>query len=185
MNWYSPLLGRCPGWSESSLGTSHFVGFVMRWLILRPCMSTIQASPVLESERADITWAGARQNQQNGMCTQRRLRSALAFAHTDQFLYWLHEEVLGPKLAITAQWRLWSDWVDAQADLSLCWAHRSFWWFCRDPAHMPNIKSLSVYFSESDFFGCLEMWRLCNPNFPLSYAYLQSEWEIFIIISIA
>ena len=24
----------------------------------------------------------------------------------------------------------WSDWADAQADLSLCWAHRSFCWFC-------------------------------------------------------
>ena len=26
-------LGGCPGWSESSLGASHFVGFVMRWLM--------------------------------------------------------------------------------------------------------------------------------------------------------
>ena len=26
-------LGRCPGWSESSLGTRHFVGFIIRWLI--------------------------------------------------------------------------------------------------------------------------------------------------------
>ena len=24
----------------------------------------------------------------------------------------------------------WSDWVDAQADLSLCWAHMPFCWFC-------------------------------------------------------
>ena len=26
----------------------------------------------------------------------------------------------------SAQWRLWSDWADAQADLSLCWAHSHF-----------------------------------------------------------
>ena len=26
--------------------------------------------------------------------------------------------------------RLWSDWVDAQADLSLRWAHMPFFWFC-------------------------------------------------------
>ena len=25
-----------------------------------------------------------------------------------------------------AQWRIWSDWADAQADLSLCWAHSHF-----------------------------------------------------------
>ena len=27
---------------------------------------------------------------------------------------------------LSAQWRLWSDWVDAQADLSLRWAHTHF-----------------------------------------------------------
>ena len=29
----------------------------------------------------------------------------------------------GHKLSSSRQWRLWSDWVDAQADLCLCWAH--------------------------------------------------------------
>ena len=32
---------------------------------------------------------------------------------------------------LSAQWRLWSDWADAQADLSLRWPHMSFCWFCR------------------------------------------------------
>ena len=32
--------------------------------------------------------------------------------------------------SLRAQQRLWSDWVDAQADLSLCWAHKSSCWFC-------------------------------------------------------
>ena len=31
---------------------------------------------------------------------------------------------------LSAQRRLWSDWVDSQADLSLCWAHIPFCWFC-------------------------------------------------------
>ena len=30
----------------------------------------------------------------------------------------------------------WSDWVDAQADLSLCWAHMPFCWFCHEVAQM-------------------------------------------------
>ena len=30
----------------------------------------------------------------------------------------------------------WSDWVDAQTDPSLCWAHRSFCWFCHTAAQM-------------------------------------------------
>ena len=28
----------------------------------------------------------------------------------------------------------WSDWADAQADLSLRWAHMSFCWFCHEAA---------------------------------------------------
>ena len=29
---------------------------------------------------------------------------------------------------LSAQQRLWSDWMDAQADLSLCWAHMPFYY---------------------------------------------------------
>ena len=35
----------------------------------------------------------------------------------------------GPKLSSSGQRRLWSDWADAQADLSLRWAHMPFCWF--------------------------------------------------------
>ena len=36
---------------------------------------------------------------------------------------------------LSEQRRLWSDWVDAHADLSLCWAHIPFCWFCHVVAH--------------------------------------------------
>ena len=42
----------------------------------------------------------------------------------------------GPKLSPWGQRRLWSDWADAQADLSLRWAQISFWWFCYEAAHL-------------------------------------------------
>ena len=42
---------------------------------------------------------------------------------------------LGPNLSSGGQRRFWSDWVDAPADLSLCWAHRSFCWFCHEVPH--------------------------------------------------
>ena len=48
----------------------------------------------------DIIWAASRQNQQNGMCTQRRLRSAWASAQSDQSLHCPHEESSGSKLPI-------------------------------------------------------------------------------------
>ena len=31
----------------------------------------------------------------------------------------------------------WSDWADAQADLSLCWEHMPFCWFCHVVAQLP------------------------------------------------
>ena len=37
---------------------------------------------------------------------------------------------------LSAQRRLWSDWADAQADLSLCWAHMPFCWFCHEAAQL-------------------------------------------------
>ena len=33
----------------------------------------------------------------------------------------------------------WSDWADAQADLSLRWAHRPHYWFCHVAAHITKI----------------------------------------------
>ena len=42
----------------------------------------------------------------------------------------------GPKLSSYGQQRLWSDWAEVQADLSLCWAHGSFCWFCHAAAQL-------------------------------------------------
>ena len=42
----------------------------------------------------------------------------------------------GPIPSSGLQKSLWSDWADAQADLSHRWAHRSFCWFYCVPAHM-------------------------------------------------
>ena len=88
------------------------------------------------SSNTRLIWATSWQNQQNGMCAQRRLRSAWASAQSDQSLCSAHAETLDLELPLSAQRRLWSDWADAQADLSLHWAHRSFFWFCHEVAHL-------------------------------------------------
>ena len=36
----------------------------------------------------------------------------------------------------------WSDWADAQAGLSLRWAHMPFCWFCHDAAHFHKINQI-------------------------------------------
>ena len=43
---------------------------------------------------------------------------------------------------LSAQCRLWSDWVDAQADLSLRWANRSVCWFCHEVAHLEEALTI-------------------------------------------
>ena len=39
---------------------------------------------------------------------------------------------------LCAQRRLLSDWADAQANLSLSWAHMPFYWFCHEVAQIMN-----------------------------------------------
>ena len=48
--------------------------------------------------------------------------------------------IMGPQLSLSALRRLWSDWADAQADLSLRWAHRSFCWFCPEAAQLIEVS---------------------------------------------
>ena len=50
---------------------------------------------------------------------------------------------------LRAQWILWSDWADAQADLSLRWAHMSFSWFCGAAAHIFKSFSSGLEFLQS------------------------------------
>ena len=44
---------------------------------------------------------------------------------------------------LSAQRRLWSDWADAQADLSLRWAHMPFCWFCHVAARLSSQRLTS------------------------------------------
>ena len=58
-------------------------------------------------------WAGARQNQQEDIYAQGRLKSAWTSAHEKHLVF---------SYPLSAQRRLWSDWANAEADLSLRWA---------------------------------------------------------------
>ena len=78
------------------------------------------------------------------------------------------------KLSSCGQWRLWSDWADAQADLSLRWAHMPFCMFCRAAAH----TVLHVYHSGlSATF--LEWGERKRPNISKKYPYFFNRLTIF------
>ena len=67
----------------------------------------------------------------------------------------------GTKLSSCWQRRLWSDWADTQADLSLRSAH-SHCWFCHEAAHFCCLgKIVWLCASKSiSFWICREFWHL-------------------------
>ena len=85
-------LGGCPGWSESSLG-AHATSLVLSWGISYGIVEggiTVTLSIFFIDS---IVWpckticVAARQNQQNYLCAQWRLRSVWAFAQSDRVLH--------------------------------------------------------------------------------------------------
>ena len=106
------------------------------------------------------------------MCAQQRLRSAWASAQSYQSLPVLMKKAwvlsclmtkptkcmcrqVWSESSLCAQWVAknpsflhadredWSDWVDAQADPSLWWAHMPFCWFCHETTRMKNPQILT------------------------------------------
>ena len=78
---------------------------------------------------------------------------------------------LRPKLSSDGQRRLWSDWADAQADLSLRWAHTPFCWFCHEAAHIFHSmwEVLPILWGDCSYsFG--KLVALCHGFYPF---YLQ------------
>ena len=69
------------------------------------------------------------------LCAQRRLGSAWASAQSDQSSLCTQWIAKDPSF-LHADSEDWSDWVDAQADLSHHWAHMPFCWFCHEVAQI-------------------------------------------------
>ena len=72
---------------------------------------------------------------------------------------------------LSAQRRLWSDWVSAQADLSLCWVHRSFCCFCLVAAQIWIHLDMIVFFN----------FRKINNKAILSNSVMQILKKIHLI----
>ena len=131
------------------------------------------------------------------LCAQWRLRSAWASAQSDQSLRCALSEKLRtqaffkrtaktdqtggmPRLIWVFAGRTctdsedWSDWADAQADLSLRWAHMPFCWFCHEAAQLVpcilnniviiqflwilSVLKFNVIFSQNHDFQSIPWW---------------------------
>ena len=99
---------------------SHFVGFVMRRLKSVALISLLQEHD--SGNKLAATW----QNQQSECASSEDSDQAghppslIRVFAVRMKIAWVHSYPL------SAQRRLWSDWADAQADLSLRWAHTHF-----------------------------------------------------------
>ena len=83
--------------------------------ICRPALRSFSAWGVVHD------WAASWQNQQNDTAPRENSSLIRVFAVCLKKAWVL-------SYPLSAQWRLWSDWTDAQADLSLHWAHMPFCW---------------------------------------------------------
>ena len=79
------------------------------------------------------------------VCAQRRLRSAWAYAQSDQSLGCPHEETLGPQLPTerTARTPIRLGGCPGWSESSLCTCH--FFWFCYEVAHILVIFQLKCF----------------------------------------
>ena len=98
-------------------------------------------------------WATVWQNQQNGLCAQRRLRSAWAPAQSDQSSLGAHWVTKDPWfLHVDSEDSDQTGWIP-RLNLNHCWTHRLFvgfvmWWLIYLSSHWPSISiGSSLYFA--------------------------------------
>ena len=120
-----PTLGQCPSSTPSNLSTmlgtarSTVKDFGMSQMKFEPSFSP----KIADDQLPAITEAGILMHMSRSMTKPTCVPSKVFTVCMKQ------ASVLSYQL--NAQQRLWSDWADAQADLSLHCAHMPFYWFCR------------------------------------------------------
>ena len=78
---------------------------------------------------------------------------------------------------LSAQQRLWSDWVDAQADLRLRWAYMPFCWFCHEVAHLVTvILNLQNYIDEEIQKSFGNVWALASVSKGDALIIMHNLW---------
>ena len=83
---------------------------------------------------------------------------------------------IGPLTTYWAHSEDWSDWTDAQADLSLRWAHMSFCWFCRAAAQILKTDhtekcqlQLLMKLNKGAYLNCLKFTSCFDFQFHFQY----------------
>ena len=103
------------------------------------------------------------------LCAQRRLRSA---GHPPSLIWVFAVRMMKAwtlSYQLSAQQRLWSDWANAQADLSLRWAHSHF---------VDFVMSRLILYPYVDYICDLLIWTPsvnCNQVEIVSFLFIWSQ----------
>ena len=81
---------------------------------------------------------------------------------------------------LSSQRRLWSDWADAQADLSLRWAHRSFCWFCHVAAQLMNFID-TAYHQKTPVKKVIRIVHYKRDKFIWNWSRKLGWWICYVI----
>ena len=136
-------LGGCPGGSESSLG-AQFILLVLLWTgsnaiwdesggkgpyhcaVSDPLNIMRSARSHSSSQAYSIIWAATWQNQQSDCAPSEDSDQPGHPPSLIRVFAVRMKKTWVLSYTMSAQQSLWSDWANAQADLSLCWAHTHF-----------------------------------------------------------
>ena len=91
----------------------------------------------------DETWAASWQNQQSGCAPSKNSDQPGHPPSLIRVFAVRMKKAWVLSYPLSAQRRLWSDWADAQADLSLRWA-QSLCWFCHEAPHLQSAPHISI-----------------------------------------
>ena len=122
----------CQGWSESSLGT-HAILLAFTWC------GSIMLGRLGPRGRSRPFWAHSEPHQDKTnkvVCAPSEDSDQPGIPPSLIRVFAVHlKKAWVLSYPLSEKQRHWSDWADAQADLSLWWAHMPFCWFCHDAAH--------------------------------------------------
>ena len=172
-------LGEYPCWSESSLGAHVLLLVIAMMDSLRQ-----QFYPRMRQAGRDkknrwahtsvcyfvmlcLIWAAAWQNQQNGLCAQRRLRSVWASAHSDQSIRCPHNESF-------QYGHLATHWAHSEDSCQTGWMPGLIWDFAGRTCHFfcfVTSKFICSYLSETALHVCMYDFNKVFRHF-ISFKYV-------------
>ena len=147
-----------------------FAGRTLILLVLSCCGSHVNFSCVQILRVFMVHLSQRVTNQQNDLYVKQRLRPACASTQSGESVCCApgsNASSCGQRILIRLDGWDWSDWVDAHADLSLHWVHRSFYCCFHALAHL-------CYFMRKGYFRDLGIVILQNTN---ARPALESQWS--------